>query len=111
MASSIRLGVRMLGLVAKDVEGVLLMTCDQPAVTAQHLGLVMTRQAVTASRYSGRNGVPAYFPKKYFSELTALAGDVGARKLLAQARAVDLALGELDVDTPEDLARARGLFT
>jgi molybdenum cofactor cytidylyltransferase len=111
MASSIRLGVRTLGLVAKDAEGVLLMTCDQPAVTAQHLGLVMATQEVKASSYAGRNGVPAYFPKKYFNELTALTGDAGARTLLAQARSVALALGELDVDTPDDLARAHELFT
>jgi CTP:molybdopterin cytidylyltransferase MocA len=110
MASSIRLGVRTLGVVAKNAEGVLLMTCDQPAVTAQHLDLLMRRQEVKASRYSARNGVPAYFPKKYFSELTALTGDAGARTLLAQAHSVALAFGELDVDTPEDLARARELF-
>jgi CTP:molybdopterin cytidylyltransferase MocA len=110
MASSIRLGVRTLQFVAKDAEGVLLMTCDQPEVTPQHLSLVMTRQEVKASRYAGRNGVPAYFPRKYFDELAALTGDAGARTLLAQSRAIDLAHGELDIDTAADLARARELF-
>jgi len=110
MASSIRLGVRTLQFVAKDAEGVLLMTCDQPGVTARHLGLLMCRQEVKASRYAGRNGVPAYFPKKYFSELMALTGDTGARTLLAQAAAEELAHGELDIDTAEELARARELF-
>jgi len=110
MASSIRLGVRTLQFVAKDAEGVLLMTCDQPAVTPQHLNLVMTRQEVKASRYAGRNGVPAYFPKKYFGELAALTGDAGARTLLSQSPAIDLAHGELDVDTAADLALARELF-
>jgi CTP:molybdopterin cytidylyltransferase MocA len=110
MASSIRLGVRTLGLVAKEAEGVLLMTCDQPVVTAQHLQLLTTRQEVKASRYAERNGVPAYFPKKCFGELMALTGDAGARALLAQARSEELAHGELDIDTPDDLARARELF-
>ena len=87
MASSIRLGVRTLGFVAKDAEGVLLMTCDQPAVTAQHLSRVMMKQEVKASRYAERNGVPAYFPKKYFKDLMALTGDAGAKELLSQARA------------------------
>jgi len=86
------------------------MTCDQPAVTPQHLSLVMTRQEMKASRYAGRNGVPAYFPRKYFDELAALTGDAGARTLLAQSRAIDLAHGELDIDTAADLARARELF-
>ena len=110
MASSIRLGVRTLGFIAKDAEGVLLMTCDQPAVTTQHLQRVMMKQEVKASRYAGRNGVPAYFPKKHFGELMSLKGDTGARGLLAQARFEELAHGELDIDTVEDVARARELF-
>ena len=110
MAGSIRLGVRTLGFVAKDAEGVLLMTCDQPAVTAEHLQRVMMRPEVKASRYAEHNGVPSYFPKKYFSELMALVGDAGARELLAQARFEELAHGELDIDTAEDVARARTLF-
>ena len=70
MGSSVRLGVRTCGFVAKTAEGVVLMTCDQPAVTARHLKrLMMKSREMTASRYAGRNGVPAYFPAKYFTEL------------------------------------------
>ncbi len=110
MASSIRLGIRTLGMIGKDAEGALLMTCDQPAVTAEHLRRLMMGQEVKASRYAGRNGVPAYFPKKYFGSLMALTGDVGARTLLAEASYEEMVNGELDVDTPDDLARARELF-
>jgi molybdenum cofactor cytidylyltransferase len=110
MASSIRLGVRTLGFVAKDAEGVVLMTCDQPAVTAEHLRLLMRRVEVKASRYVERNGAPAFFPKEYFDRLMALKGDAGARKLLSDAQYEELADGELDVDTVEDLERARELF-
>lgn len=107
MGSSIRLGVRACGAVA---EGVVVMTCDQPAVTAEHLRLLMTGRAVKASRYAGRNGVPAFFPAQYFGELMALTGDVGARGLLVSADAVELEGGELDVDTAGDLERARELL-
>jgi len=110
MASSIRLGVRALGFAAKDADGVLLMTCDQPAVTAKHLRWLMARVEVKASRYAGKNGVPAFFPKKYFGKLMELKGDAGARELLAEARYEELENGELDVDTAADLARARELF-
>jgi CTP:molybdopterin cytidylyltransferase MocA len=110
MASSIRLGVRALQFAARDAEGVLLMTCDQPAVTVKHLGLLMARAEVKASRYAGRNGVPAFFPARYFEKLTELTGDTGARELLAEARYEELENGELDVDTVEDLKRARALF-
>jgi molybdenum cofactor cytidylyltransferase len=110
MASSIRLGVRSLGFAAKDAEGVLLMTCDQPAVTAKHLFHLTLRAEVKASRYAGKNGVPAFFPKKYFNKLMELKGDAGARELLAEAQYEELENGDLDVDTAADLARARELF-
>jgi CTP:molybdopterin cytidylyltransferase MocA len=110
MASSIRLGVRTLRSVGKEAEGVLLMTCDQPGVTVKHLGRLMARAEVTASRYAGKNGVPAFFPKQYFGHLMELKGDVGARELLAHARYEELENGDLDVDTVADLERARELF-
>jgi molybdenum cofactor cytidylyltransferase len=110
MASSIRLGVRSLGFAAKDAEGVLLMACDQPAVTAKHLVHLTLQPEVKASRYAGKNGVPAYFPKRYFGKLMELKGDAGARELLAEARYEELENGELDVDTVADLKRARELF-
>jgi CTP:molybdopterin cytidylyltransferase MocA len=111
MGSSIRLGVQALAFATKDAEGVLLMTCDQPAVTARHLvHLTLLRAEVKASRYAGKNGVPAFFPKKYFDNLMDLKGDAGARELLAEARYEELENGELDVDTVEDLKRVRELF-
>jgi len=39
-----------------------------------------------------------------------LTGDAGARELLRRARAVELAAGELDIDTPEALSEARRRF-
>jgi molybdenum cofactor cytidylyltransferase len=39
-----------------------------------------------------------------------LRGDGGARELLQEAKSVELPGGELDVDTVEELARARALF-
>jgi CTP:molybdopterin cytidylyltransferase MocA len=110
MASSIRLGIRTCRLIAKDAEGVLLMPCDQPAVTAHHLNLVASRATITASEYAGRKGIPAYFPAAHWETLLALHGDTGARDLLREARCINLPHGELDVDTPADLERAQTLF-
>ncbi len=53
MASSIRLGVGALKLCARDAEGVVLMTCDQPAVTVKHLLHLMLRVEVKASSICG----------------------------------------------------------
>jgi len=110
MSSSIRLGVRTLEIAAKGADGVLLLTCDQPAVTVKHLSHLMSGTDVIASHYARKNGVPAFFSSKYFGKLMELKGDAGARELLAGARCEELKNGELDVDTAEDLARVRELF-
>jgi CTP:molybdopterin cytidylyltransferase MocA len=107
MGASIRVGIRACGAA---VEGAVVMACDQPAVTAGHLRRLMAGRVVRASRYAGRNGVPAFFSRAHFDELAALTGDVGARALLSSAETVDLESGELDVDTMGDLGRARKLF-
>ncbi|HEV2709494.1 MAG TPA: nucleotidyltransferase family protein [Edaphobacter sp.] len=94
----------------EEVQGILVMTCDMPAVTADHLQTLMALEQVAASSYGGRKGVPVYFPKDQFPRLLELKGDVGARELLRFAHEVELPGGELDVDTSEDLAKARSIF-
>ena len=110
MASSIRLGVRTLGSVAQDAQGAVVMACDQPAVSAAHLRALMGSGEVTGSAYAKRHGVPAYFPASAFRSLMELHGDLGARDLLRNAKAIDLPNGELDVDTAADIAAAERLF-
>jgi len=110
MATSIERGVRTLQLVAKDAVGVVVMACDQPAVTSGHLRALMATGELTASAYAERRGVPAYFPAAAFAALTELQGDLGARELLRGASAVELPGGELDVDTAAELDQARRLF-
>lgn len=107
MASSIRIGVS----AALGADGVILMTCDQPAVTAEHLCELTAMGEATASAYAGQRGVPAYFPSAALAKLMQLEGDAGARELLRGALAIELLAGELDVDTAQDLARARELFS
>ena len=106
MASSIRLGV--VAAAEAAVDSVVVMACDQPAVSAAHLRELMEGGGeVVASEYAGRRGVPAYFPDRVFGELMELRGDLGARELLRSARSVELVGGELDVDTVGDLERVR----
>jgi len=108
MAASVRAGVRAAG----EAAGVVVLACDQPAVTAEHLReLARSGDEVVASAYAGRKGVPAYFPARVFAELLELRGDTGARGLLQTARAVALEGGDLDIDTVEDLERAVRLYS
>lgn len=110
MGSSIRLGVQACQNVFAEAEGLIVMTCDQPAVTGGYLMRLIADRDLKASRYAGRTGVPAYFPKEHFDTLLALSGDAGARELLRDVRYVELPGGELDVDTAEELERAQDLF-
>src|SRR6202012_1057437 len=115
MATSIHAGVA----AASDYDAILLLTCDQPAVTPFHLLqlLVVSEEAqrIAASTYAGRTGVPAIFPRRYFPELRALTGDSGARHLLQTNKQdvveVPLENGELDLDTPESLQAIRRIWS
>lgn len=106
IGSSVRAGVRAL----RDLDACVVMTCDMPAVTSEHLRTLMSSGEVTASSYLGKKGVPAYFPVEVFPTLMKLQGDSGAKDLLQSALSVELVGGELDVDTMEDLAGMRTLF-
>jgi CTP:molybdopterin cytidylyltransferase MocA len=113
LASSIRAGVKV-AESAGHAAGVLLMTCDQPRVTAEHLREMIDEFGVRAdavliaSTYAGVRGTPAIFPRAMFADLLALHDDKGARGLLAKASLpvveIQLEGGEVDIDRPEDLA-------
>jgi molybdenum cofactor cytidylyltransferase len=115
MATSIHTGVR----AASAFDAILLLTCDQPAVTPFHLAqlLVASEEGkhIAASVYAERTGIPAIFPQKYFPDLLALEGDQGARNLLRahQYEVVKVVLenGELDLDTPQSLQAIRRIWS
>jgi molybdenum cofactor cytidylyltransferase len=106
MGSSLRMGIA----AVRDLEGAVVMTCDMPAVSAAHVLALMASGELMASRYGGRNGVPGFFPAAYFPELLRVTGDAGARGVLREACFVELAGGEMDLDTGEDLVKVREVF-
>lgn len=107
MASSIRCGLKYLNDRYKNIEGLLIMVCDQPHVDAVHLEALIKKQSLTkasivASTYADRKGVPAFFTKEMFPALEKLTGDAGARYILKQQHnvaTVDFPLGDIDIDT------------
>ncbi len=110
LASSIRAGVRA-AQGSAGVQGVVLMTCDQPGTRPEHLrALYGEPNRMTGSDYAGKTAVPAYFPAMYFDHLLELQGDAGARVLLARAHGIEAQGLEIDVDTEQDIARAKLLF-
>jgi molybdenum cofactor cytidylyltransferase len=114
MASSLIAGLCSIEETAGDCDAVVVTVCDQPFVTAAHLDALVaawrsTGSSIVASSYAGTSGVPALFAATHFAELRQLRGDRGAGPLLAGHAAsvhlIPLAGGELDIDTPADLAR------
>jgi molybdenum cofactor cytidylyltransferase len=115
IAGSIHTGLDAFDVHAGESSGGLILTCDQPRLTVEHLRDLLdvfakrNGEAIVASRYAGTLGVPAIFPREAFADLRRLEGDKGARALLMHPRmemiAIDFSGGEVDIDTPEDLVQ------
>jgi CTP:molybdopterin cytidylyltransferase MocA len=93
--------------------GALVVLCDQPALTAEHLArLVEAWEAApalaSASGYAGTVGVPAVLPRTWFPRLMGARGDRGARDLLrenaGEVRVVPDERLAQDVDRSEEAA-------
>lgn len=108
LSTSIRLGVAVAQQEAIESIGLVLMTCDQVALSAAHLRALCARpQEISGTFYAGRIAVPAYFPRASFNALLQLEGDKGARELLRGAHSITCEELALDVDTEDDLERAK----
>jgi molybdenum cofactor cytidylyltransferase len=111
MGSSIRIGVQAVIDSANKHDGVLILVCDQPHLSESSIKDLISLQdnkksAITASFYANIAGTPALFHQSVFSDLLALNGDQGAKRII-QERDQELAKlqfekGVLDIDTPED---------
>ena len=104
MGSSIKAGIK----AAKDSDAVLIMVCDMPFVTADHLkNMIETKQSVVASKYLDTVGVPALFGKEIFDELMKIADTEGARAVIRDHKSAIINLKSgIDLDTPEDYKKA-----
>jgi molybdenum cofactor cytidylyltransferase len=108
IGSSIRLGVKHLW----DCSAVVLLACDQPALSASIIRALMpthdeTRRSIVASHYAETLGIPALFSCDCFDELLDLPDDHGAKTLMvanpSRVAQIEFPDGEVDIDTPEDL--------
>ncbi len=104
--TSIRCAVRH--LLERDADQIILMSCDQPLVSAESLRrLIETEPAIAAAEYSGTIGVPARFARAAWPKLLELRDDEGAKRLLLTGDCARVPMPEAatDVDTPADLAQ------
>ncbi|MBM3582796.1 MAG: nucleotidyltransferase family protein [Alphaproteobacteria bacterium] len=117
MSTSLKAGIA--ALRAKSVAGALVLLGDMPRVTAATIDALIAAfeqsggRAICVPEAGGQRGNPVLWPHDLFGGMSALSGDKGARDLLARYAdrivRVPASSAEIfaDVDTPDDLARAR----
>lgn len=117
MAASIRHGAQR--AMARAASGLMILPADMPDLRGDHLRLMLAAheaapdRPLRATAEDGTAGHPVLFPRGLFAELLALAGDQGARAVLARHAPLPIPLpgraALTDLDTPEDWAAWRGL--
>jgi molybdenum cofactor cytidylyltransferase len=113
MARSIVAGVS----ARADAGGWLILPADMPLVQPQSLHAVaqaLPGHASVVPYHGGRRGHPVGFSAELFSELLALTGDEGARRLLLRYPSHAIELPDpgilVDIDTQQDLHAARAAY-
>jgi molybdenum cofactor cytidylyltransferase len=111
MGASIAAGVS----ACPDSHGWLVLPGDMPLVAPATLVAVaraLDHHPVAYAQHRGRRGHPVGFAAELYSELTALSGDEGARRLVARYPAFAVERDDpgilVDIDTAGDLAAVRG---
>lgn len=107
------------GVAARaDAPGWLILPGDMPLVrpaTLKAVARTLVDHPVVHAQHRGRRGHPVAFGAELYSELIALSGDEGARRLLARYPAQPVEVDDpgvlMDIDTTADLAAARGQIT
>jgi CTP:molybdopterin cytidylyltransferase MocA len=114
-AASLRAGVAAL---ADDADAAVILLGDQPFITKALIEAAAAAWSpgcdAVRTTFEGRPGHPVVLSRTLFPAVGRLRGDVGAKRLLADANIVELpgALASVaDVDTPAELAAARERLT
>jgi len=111
VGSSIRVGVQRAMDLAADLDASLLLTCDQPFVTAAVLAQIIqlrltSGKPIVASAYATTLGIPALFDRFCFPDLLRLKEDSGAKKIILarpyDVVSFDFPTGAIDIDTAAD---------
>ena len=117
LSTSLRCG---LAALPAQIDGAVICLGDMPRVSAALVDRLIAAfdpargRAICVPTHQGKRGNPVLWAARYFAEMQAISGDVGARHLIGEhAEAVcevdwddDAAL--VDIDTPEALAALRG---
>jgi len=111
MGRSISVGVSNIIQHNPEVDGIIILVCDQPFISANEIsGLIhaqnSTGKPIVACAYNGILGTPALFVREKWKDLITLQGETGAKAIIGNHKS-DVAVlhfdkGVLDIDTPQD---------
>lgn len=117
MSTSLRAGI---SAVPEECDGALVCLGDMPRLSAPVVDALIEAfhpedgRSIVVPVHEGRRGHPVLFARAFFPALCALAGDVGARSVIAahSEAVVEVEVGDpgilVDVDTPEALRELGG---
>jgi molybdenum cofactor cytidylyltransferase len=116
LSTSLKRGIAAL---PSDLDGVIVCLGDMPLISGRHLDRLMAAfnplegRAIVVPTRRGKRGNPVLWSSRFFPEMAALAGDVGAKhligehaELVAEVEMDDDAV-LVDIDTPEALDALR----
>lgn len=113
MSTSLQRGLAAFG---PEVDGVLVCLADMPRVTAATLDRLIAAfnpvegRAICLPTWNGKRGNPVLWARRFFPEMAAIHGDVGARHLIGEHAELvcEVAMPDdgilVDIDTPDALA-------
>ncbi len=111
MGSSIRFGLKQMIKADANLDGALILVCDQPFIKSESVQSLIQMQKSTglpmaACFYEGIVGTPAVFHQSMFSDLLKLTGDTGAKNMMmdkmSDVAKLNFEKGVIDIDTIED---------
>lgn len=114
LSTSLRTG---LAALPQDMDGALILLGDMPKIESEDLDALMAaftgREAICVPVRHGRRGNPVLWGAHYFPEIMRIAGDMGAKPLMAKYpdHVVEVPVDSdgifADIDTPSDFARLK----
>ncbi|MDW5288075.1 nucleotidyltransferase family protein [Formosa sp. PL04] len=112
LGSSIARGVQHILKTSKKTDAVFIVLADQPFIDVSYLSEMITifqsnQNTIIATAYKNNTfGVPVIFGKSYFSELSLLDTDKGAKQILIrdkdEIKQIDYQLNKADLDTKSE---------
>jgi molybdenum cofactor cytidylyltransferase len=116
MSTSVQAGLHRL---RQDIQAVVVILADQPALAPELIQTLVTRYQdtealIVAPFHRGRRGNPVLFDRALFPELLAVEGDRGGRQLIVRHQEqverveVDDMAVVMDIDTRQDYERMLG---